>query len=249
MVRTREEDIAQSDWVRVNDTLTLSAIENGNEVTHAVTVQEMDDTHLVVTLPAGTAALAPDSELVATYARDDAAYSFGSHVIGKSGLPIECMAIAFPQQVERTQRRGYFRIPVDYAVTVVPCDLAVTAKSVSPRTRVGSAQCLNASGNGVLVSCDAGFKLGDHLLLHVDLPGSAESVDAFGEVARIGAHDGKRFSYGIRIFTNDELREEFSSEIFTQLPPQYRLFGEKQRTTLMNQLFARQAELRQTGML
>lgn len=249
MVRTREEDIAQSDRVRVEDTLTLSLTDNGNEVTLAATVKEIHDTHLVVNLPVGTIALEPDTRFVAAYARDDAAYSFESQVISESGLPAECMAIACPQQVERTQRRRYFRIPVDYSATVIPYSVTATANSASARTRVRTAQCFNASGNGVLIGCDATLEPGQHLLLRVELPGEGQSVDAIGRVARVGAHDGKRFSYGIGIFTSEELREEFSNEILMQLPPQYRLFGEKQRTTLINQLFARQAELRQTGML
>jgi Tfp pilus assembly protein PilZ len=249
MVRTREEDMAQSEQLIIGDRLTLVFADSDRKLTVSAKVREIHDSHLLIVLLAGTSALEPDANVIATYAREDTAYTFESRVIDLGDVPAECAAITLPQRIERWQRRRYFRIPVDGSATVTSCNVTLGANSAVELGRVSSAQCLNASGNGFLIGCDSSFELGQHLLLHLDLPAKGHSVDTIGRVARIGAPDGRRFKYGIGIFTNDELREKFSNEILVQLPPQFRLFGEKQRATLINQLFARQAELRQTGML
>ncbi|MDO9536571.1 MAG: flagellar brake protein [Bacillota bacterium] len=168
----------------------------------------------------------------------DALYSFKSKILGKkfNGY-IPLYLISLPEDVERRQRRQFFRFPcmMDLQYWVLseqgfkngdqPSHCSDTATSLSDQVEsLGlpeKAVVINISGGGLMFVSRRRLTVGAVLALRFRLESRAKSTDALlkGKVMRVFVfYIGKvvRYRYGIEFFDiNERTRDEIIRFVFT----------------------------------
>jgi c-di-GMP-binding flagellar brake protein YcgR len=127
-------------------------------------------------------AMAPNQGIKLTVARDGAALLARSEYLRPLGdSKSRVFAVDRPATLERVQRRGYVRYPIDLPVVFRHLD----PTTWEPRGRVATTVTKNLSPGGLLFASDAPVSVGDELDLTLALSG-IDRVSMSGVVRRLG---------------------------------------------------------------
>ena len=127
-------------------------------------------------------ALLPNEPLKLSVARDGAALLARSDFLRTlGGSRSRVFAVARPTELERVQRRGYVRYPIDMPVLFRHLD----PTTWEPRGRVAATVTKNLSPGGLLFVSDAPVNVGDDLDLTLPLS-AGDRLSMSGVVRRLG---------------------------------------------------------------
>ncbi len=108
-----------------------------------------------------------------------AQYAFEARVINRKGGVIPTITLERYSEVQRMQRRSYFRIPAMFRVV-----FNIERDGQSAELQLNEGQTLDISGGGMLLSTNVQLELGDNLPLRLYLP-DHECMVATGRVERL----------------------------------------------------------------
>ena len=136
--------------------------------------------------------MTPNQPIKLTVARDGAALLAGSDFLRTlGGSRSRVFAVLRPTELQRVQRRGYVRYPIDLPVLFRHLD----PTTWEPRGRVAATVTRNLSPGGLLFVSDASVEVGDDLDLTLPLSGG-DRLSMSGVVRRLGR--------GLCLTANDE---------------------------------------------
>jgi c-di-GMP-binding flagellar brake protein YcgR len=224
---------------RVN--MRLDVYDQKNQVYYQSTIQEIDEDHIALGVPVKKQRqlFLQDGE---TYSFrlpvDDALYSFKSKILGKKfngHIPLYLMD--WPEDVERSQRRQFFRFPcmMDLQYWVLPKEDSKNEDQLSKYKESDSflseqleslglpqnAVIINISGGGLMFVSGRRLSVGEQLALSFRLESRSGSSDVLlkGKIRRVFVfHMGRivRYRYGIEFFDiKERTRDEIIRFIFT----------------------------------
>lgn len=124
--------------------------------------------------------LLPDTPIEIILQSGNAFYGFDSRVVTsrvEENAPI--VVCTRPQAAQRTDRRGYFRVPVNLAC----------AYQVNEEAERGQGRVLDISGGGIccLVNAEASVKQGDVLHIYLSLPGIEKDLSIKANVRMVNS--------------------------------------------------------------
>ncbi len=253
MVETRSQNRVAAEQARAWDKLELLFESDEGQSRYLSRIIDISSQHLTIerpTLISGESLFKPDAPFTATFFRADAAYWFRSKVIEAVGDPVKAFRIDAPSQVERNQRRRYFRIEADFPATLSPADEPLSGEADVDGLPRFSGQCLNISANGLLVRTPMENRVGGKLLISIDIPRFESSLNTVGIVRLLQpSHQEKHYEYGIEFFTDREVSTILDDEGRRHLPETFRGFNQQKKTALHNFVFAQQLSLRKKRLL
>lgn len=224
-----------------HENMRLDVYDQKNQVYYQSTIQEIDKDHIALGTPVKKQKqmfLKEGGTYGFRLPVADALYTFKSKILGKkfSGS-ISLYLISWPEDVERRQRRQFFRFPciVDLQYWVLSeqgfknedqlSQYSDTVYSLSEQVEsMGSpenAVVINISGGGLMFVSGRRLSVGTVLALRFRLESRAGSTDALlkGKVMRVFVfYMGRivRYRYGIEFFDiNERTRDEIIRFIFT----------------------------------
>jgi len=136
-----------------------------------------------------------ETKLEVVMPKGDAIYRFKARITGKKFQKIASIRIEPLSEVEKIQRRGYFRMKVIKEVTIKKVENFDEKIFGNP----GKGTLIDLSGGGAMFTCAANFEEGD--LVELDFEMRDKPVSFIGSVRRkILNDDNARYkhSYGIR---------------------------------------------------
>ncbi len=228
-------------------------IEDGGRIgRYRARVEDITSTHLIIdrpTLVSGDALFTVGAQFTANFFKPDSAYTFTGRIASKHNGRADVYEVPLPTDIERNQRRRYFRIEIRGSATLIPAEDLLAQRRGESGLPQFDAKCLNLSGNGVLVQSRLDTEAGLRILVSLHLDDYAREINTLGIVRRrANAADDLR-DYGIELFTTEELPMVLKSNEIKQIPKQYQNFSEIQRTKLLNFIFEQQVELKKKGLI
>jgi len=159
--------------LRVNQSVLYRAA--GHYSSHRTVVQAMDEGVIWLAAAGLEEGLRPGRRVSLEFRDDRAMYRMVSEIVAVKDGPVPLLGIAADGEVERLQRREYYRLPVSVPVEARP-EGEEEAQWMTGHT-------LDLSAGGMLLSIRLDVQEGDRLELRVYL-GQEEMVPAVAEVVR-----------------------------------------------------------------
>jgi c-di-GMP-binding flagellar brake protein YcgR len=251
MIDTRIEGKTSTESPRIWDRLELRFEKRDKVGLYATRVQDVTADEIIVDRPAwlsGEALFEVGAEFIATFVRPDAAYQFAGKVLARTQPRPQQYSLAAPKRVQRQQRRQFYRLSCDFAARLKTLE---SLRGADDLESAGAAlsRCLNLSGNGAFIETELSCKLGDYLLMEIELPGDQADLAVIGTVRRIEPGDEDTVCCGIKILLADEARTLLGKATFDRRPEQYKNYDEEQRIRLANFIFAEQLAQRRKSLI
>ncbi len=197
----------------------------------------------------GDALFSVGSNFVAWFIKSDSAYTFPGKVLRKADTELEAYWINKPKQVDRNQRRRFFRIADDSPVSIILVDHLIRESEPKAEIKEFEGVTIDISGNGMQVRTKLDALVGAKVLLAPRIKELKRDLFLFGIIRRKEKNEDVFTRYGIEFFTVEEVRQLFSSFPMQRLPKEYHSFNEQLRTALLNYIFARQLEMKKKGLI
>lgn len=249
MVRTRDKDGQMPYRLQVWDTLELDIGDGCESSRYQAQVKTLDDDQITLERPVritGTLPLQKERAVTATFVRDDAVYSFDSRITGHPSGGV--IVIESPTAVERIQRRGFFRVPVDFPVSIWLPEQTGESGDIAISDEI-EVRCVNISGNGMLIQCKDPVPCRHYAMIRFEVDRDCAQIATLGRVLRLINRSDHELCGGLEFYTAREAESRIPDDLLAQLPVEFRNFSERDRETLINQLLSRQVAMRQRGML
>jgi c-di-GMP-binding flagellar brake protein YcgR len=215
-------------------------------------LEDVTDQHLVIDRPhliAGDALFSEGANFTALFYKPDSAYTFSGTILGKSSDGRDTYLIPRPRTFERNQRRRYYRIAVELPAILVPAGELLAGKSAPEDLKEFEATCLNLSGNGGLFRSRLEVELSDKLFVLLRVTDIEQDFNSFGIIRREETAEPGWRHYGIEFFTAEEQQMLLATAQLERVPKRFRSFTERQRTALLNFIFAQQVALKKRGLI
>ncbi|NOZ56180.1 MAG: hypothetical protein GXO73_05220 [Calditrichaeota bacterium] len=148
-------------------------------------VVDVDDRQIAVacrTLAGDELALASGDWVYVIFIRPDALYNFRTRVAAVDTGNKVAYLERRDAEVQRIQRRQYFRVYVRVRVVARLIDDGRVRRAVSLEY---PAQAENLSGGGLLLKVAGRYRLGDLLAIQIFLPDGKPPIEAVGKVVRV----------------------------------------------------------------
>jgi len=155
---------------------------------------------------------------------DDGLYYFMSEVLGtESSGNVMLYIISRPQQVQRRQRRNYFRVPCALEARYLEISGDGSRSAPEEWLQAETALVINLSGGGLMLVTGRELPVGTVLLLRLSLQSKNEKkeVQVKGKILRVHPLKmgrARRYRYGVQFFDlNEKDRDKIIRYIFTIL--------------------------------
>jgi c-di-GMP-binding flagellar brake protein YcgR len=250
--RTRQQKPNVGGILELWDRLEITIEERGRSGRYRSRVEDITSKHLVIdrpTLVSGDALFTVGVHFRANFFKPDSAYTFSGQILSRHNGRADAYLIPLPTDIERNQRRRYFRLGANGAVTIIPAEELFTGKRTVEDLPQFHAHCINISGNGVLVRSRLDTKVGSRALVVIKLEDYSKQMSAFGIIRRRVDEPEEMHQYGIELFTMEELTMILNSSQSKHIPKEFLSFDETQRTGLLNFIFEQQVEMKKKGLI
>ncbi|MBN1467135.1 MAG: PilZ domain-containing protein [Fusobacteriaceae bacterium] len=169
---------------------------------------EEDFTCLDINLPmaGGQYVMARKNDFVrVSLKRIDGIYAFKSKVMYRALEPYAHIRLEFPEKLEKSQRREFFRVPVNLMVT--------TKKEVEELPK--QAISIDLSGGGMCIVSRTNYEKDSEIILSFDLTNGTKVEEVKGVIKRKIEKEHYKIEYGIEFLDIDnKLRENLISYLF-----------------------------------
>ncbi|MCB2288890.1 flagellar brake domain-containing protein [Clostridium sp. CS001] len=180
-------------------------------------IQDITDEYIATNIPVSTGQYIPLSRGTAVeviYYEEDSIYKFKSSVIGRKFENIPILLLAQPTEIEKIQRRKYFRITL---LNSVKYKNLKNEPKTNPKTIEDSEYTngvlLDLSGGGMKIKVAEHVKQNDFLLVSLTI--NNENLLVVGQAMRIIKDDEGRFVCGLSFeFLDNSTREVIIKFIF-----------------------------------
>ncbi len=238
--------------LKIWDKLELVFEENGKQGRYRTRVEDVEGDSLVIDRPSlltGDALFRVGAAFVAWFIKSDSAYTFAGKVLKRIEGDLDVYWVSKPKQVDRNQRRRFYRIADDSPVTVILADHLIKEQNPKTEVTVFEGIALDISGNGMQLRSKLDANIGAKVLLTPRFKDLKREFFLIGVIRRKESLSDNWYGYGIEFFTIEEVRQLFSSFPAHILPKQYLTFNENQRSLLLNHIFAKQLALKKKGLI
>jgi len=238
--------------LKIWDKLELVIEEDNKQGRYRTRIEDVDADSLVIDRPSlltGDALFRVGAAFTAWFIKSDSAYTFPGRVLRKMEGDLDIYCITKPNSVDRNQRRRFYRIADDSAITIILADQLVKRQDPQMEVKVFEGTALNISGNGVQLRSKLDANIGTKVLLTPRFKELKREFFLIGIIRRKESLDNNWYGYGIEFFTVDEVRQLFNSFPAHLLPKEYLTFNENQRSALLNHIFAKQLALKKKGLI
>jgi c-di-GMP-binding flagellar brake protein YcgR len=234
------------------DKLELTIEVQGRTGRYHTRVEDITAEHLVVDRPvliAGDALFSVGTYFSASFFKPDSAYTFTGRIGARQEGRTESYLIPIPTDIERNQRRRYYRLDVTAAVIIMPAEELLAGRASDGEIEQFDAKGIDISGNGLQVHARLDTEASLRVLLLVNLENFSRELSLIGIIRRRVLRTDRMREYGIEFFTSEELPLILKESELRQIPERFRSFNEIQRTTLLNYIFGQQVEMKKKGLI
>jgi c-di-GMP-binding flagellar brake protein YcgR len=180
-------------------------------------IQDITEEYIATNIPISSGQYLPLSrgtKVEVIYYEEENIYKFKSSVIGRKFENIPILLLSKPTEIEKIQRRKYFRIPL---LSNIKYKNLKNEPRTNPRTiedsEYANALLVDLSGGGMKVKVAEQVKLNDFLLVSLTI--NNESLLVVGQAMRIVKDDEGRYVCGLSFeFLENSTREVIIKFIF-----------------------------------
>lgn len=132
-------------------------------------------------------------------------FMFSTRYVGKDKGKFDYLVLSIPKEVERMQRREFYRLPINVKIDV----------KKENKKEIYLGETLDLSGNGLSVDLDAELDKDERVIVNLPLTEKLYIDNIYGKISRVGKGELLPYRYGIK-FTDIELekKEKLISYIF-----------------------------------
>ncbi len=234
------------------DKIELVFEEHGRTGRYRTRLEDIADNALVIDRPsliAGDALFSVGADFTAYFFKPDSAYTFPGKILSKSPEGHDQYLIPYPRNIERNQRRRYYRIEIEGIAVIVPADEFLAGKCEEANLDEFEGACRNVSGNGILVKSRYAATVGQRFFMRLKLNDFPRELALLAIVRRADTGEDNWHFYGCEIFTAEEQQMLLTQRELQRVPRRYQAFSESQRTALLNFIFAQQVAMKKRGII
>lgn len=234
------------------DKLELIFEEKNRQGRYRTRIEDFSDNRILIDRPillTGDALFQVGSNFTALFMKSDSAYAFNGRIIEKHKGGMDAYWISAPSQINRNQRRRFYRIETDSEAVIIPLEQLIKPDQLDGKPREFEGTCLNISGNGSLLRSRLKIERGAKLFLTLNVRDYKRELCVFGIIRRAEKDKDNWFHYGIEFFTVEEMRLLLDDRTLKLIPERFLKFNENQRTHLLNHIFAQQVALKKKGLV
>ena len=180
-------------------------------------IQDITEEYIAINIPMSVGQYLPLSRgsiVEVIYYEEENIYKFKSSVIGRRFENIPIILLSKPTEIQKIQRRKYFRIPL---ISSIKYKNLKNEPKTDPRTIENSeyskALLVDLSGGGMKVKVSQQVNLNDFLMVSLTIHN--ESILIVGQAKRIVKDDEGRYTCGLSFeYLEDSTRETIIKFIF-----------------------------------
>jgi len=180
-------------------------------------IQDVTDEYIAINIPMSYGEYLPLSKgtvVEAIYYEEENIYKFKSLVIGRKFENIPIILLSKPTEIQKVQRRKYFRIPLISSIKYknLKNNPQINPKSVA-KSEYAKALLVDLSGGGMKIKVSEQVNLNDFLLVSLTIDN--QTVLIVTQAMRIVKDDEGRFTCGLSFeFLENTTREVIIKFIF-----------------------------------
>jgi len=180
-------------------------------------IQDVTDEYIAINIPMSYGEYLPLSKgtvVEAIYYEEENIYKFKSLVIGRKFENIPIILLSKPTEIQKVQRRKYFRIPLISGIKYknLKNNPQINPKSVA-KSEYAKALLVDLSGGGMKIKVSEQVNLNDFLLVSLTIDN--QTVLIVTQAMRIVKDDEGRFTCGLSFeFLENTTREVIIKFIF-----------------------------------
>ncbi len=222
-------------------------------------IEDFRGTNIIVANPefiSGGTRLTDKCMVFVLVARTDATYRFNCQITRMPDNGHTVYVLTAPSDVERVQRRMFYRIELYTNVKFRNLGQAKGKASSHPSDKMQydhgkwhEDSAIDISGGGILIGTDGHISVGDVVLLKVEFLAEQELPEIIAGVCRRTTKRMERYCAGIEFICAEQLSEFFDADTIKKLPQPVRVFDKKAQNHLVTAIFHKQVEYRQKGVL
>ncbi|MFZ5979244.1 MAG: flagellar brake protein [Candidatus Zixiibacteriota bacterium] len=215
-------------------------------------IEDFINNGIIITQPEyieGNVLMREGSEVIVRVTRNDAAYQFHSMVKQGSLNNKKYLILTPPKNIQRVQRRLFVRIELSDKVSYA--NLAPLKNGIEDIKKLSwqHSHTLDISGGGLLMIITDEVRNKDLLLMRVNYFREVNLPEyVVGNCKRTCTKNNAR-CVGIEFVISNQLSRYFSQNEMKLLPPSVTDFDRRAQDRLVNDIFRKQIELRQKGLL
>ena len=180
-------------------------------------IQDITEEYIAINIPMSAGQYLPLSKgtlIEAIYYEEENIYKFKSSVIGRRFENIPIILLAKPNEIQKIQRRKYFRIPLISSIKYKNLkNESKTNPSTIKDSEYTKALLVDLSGGGMKVKVSEQVKINDFLLVSLSIYN--ENVLIVGQAMRVVKDDEGRYTCGLSFeFLENSTREVIIKFIF-----------------------------------
>lgn len=234
------------------DKIELVFEERGRTGRYRTRLEDVSDEHLIIDRPnliAGDALFSVGADFTAYFYKPDSAYTFQGKILSKTPNGHDTYLIPYPRNIERNQRRRYYRIDTEGVAVIVPADDFLTGKCEEIDLDEFEGTLRNISGNGIMIKSRFDGSVGQRFFVRTKPNDFPRELAFLAVVRRAESGEDNWHIYGCEIFTVEEQQMLLSQRELQRVPRRYQMFTETQRTALLNFIFAQQVAMKKRGII
>jgi c-di-GMP-binding flagellar brake protein YcgR len=180
-------------------------------------IQDITEEYIAINIPMSAGEYLPLSKgtmIEAIYYEEENIYKFASSVMGRRFENIPIILLSKPKEVQKIQRRKYFRMPLISGIKYKNLkDKPKTNPSTVEDREYAKALLVDLSGGGMKVKVSEQIRLNDFLLVSLTVNG--ENILIIGQAMRVVKDDEGRYTCGLSFeFLENSTREVIIKFIF-----------------------------------
>ena len=234
------------------DKLELIFEEKERQGRYRTRIEDIGGNRILIDRPillTGDALFQVGSNFTALFIKSDSAYTFSGRIIEKHKGEMDAYWITAPSQINRNQRRRFYRIDTDSEAIIIPLEQLIKPDQLDGKPREFEGTCLNISGNGSLLRTRLKIEQGVKILLTIKVKDYRRELCVLGVIRRAEQDKDNWFRYGMEFFTVEEVQLLLDDRTIKLIPERFLKFNENQRTHLLNHIFAQQLALKKKGLV
>lgn len=250
--KTTRQKVSVGGLLDLWDKLELVFEDHGRTGRYRTRLEDITETSLVIDRPSlisGDALFEVGADFTAYFFKPDSAYTFNGTILSKDPDGRDTYLIPYPRNIERNQRRRYYRIEVEGVAVLIPCDSFLTGKCEESDLGEFEGSCRNLSGNGLLVKSRYSGSAGQRFFVRLKPNDFPRELALLAVARRVDTDEEGWHYYGLEIFTLEEQQMLLSQRELQRVPRRYQMFTETQRTALLNFVFAQQVAMKKRGII
>jgi len=238
--------------LRIWEKLLIIAGDGREAGTYAARVEDIVNGGIIVSNPefiSGHTLLRNDLPAVVQFTRDDAAYQFQSRVRMQDDNNMRRVILTPPKSFQRVQRRMFARVEIPLRVFYALPPTDNKWKEWEESVVWLETYTVDVSAGGIQMKMPELLNTGAVLFLRVcDLVSPEATSEFVGVCRRSYIRDGQAY-VGMEFLTSSDITETLTKLGLVRLPDKYKHFDRRAQDRLANQLFHKQIELRQKGLI